>query len=372
MDRKVQNKIDLVVRKLTSLEEIDGSEYTGLSREERERIGYFSRDFGMKHWDWPQGVGLYGLSLMGEEYHTFIKAWADEEISKGLPIPNINTIRPLFTLMDFQEYEDLCLRWAEKIMEDFDRTDERGLQHNTTGETKDTLSPKHQQIWADTVFMTVLFLGKMGKKYGKKEWMQEATYQVLLHLKYLLDRESGLYYHGWDFARKSNYGGIFWCRGNSWLTMGLPLFIDIMGNELPLSVQDYLTVIYKNQLDELLRLRDEKEKLWHTVLDDETSYIEVSGSSGIVAGIYMGLNAGLLPDDKYRMVCEESVEKLLEQIDAEGTVHGVSAGTVIADTKEHYRNIIIKPMAYGQAMMLCALVQSQNYHREEQQVISGV
>ena len=26
-----------------------------------EKTGFFRRDFGMQEWDWPQGVGLYGL-----------------------------------------------------------------------------------------------------------------------------------------------------------------------------------------------------------------------------------------------------------------------------------------------------------------------
>ena len=30
-------------------------------KEGGEAIGFFSRDFGIKEWDWPQGIGLYGL-----------------------------------------------------------------------------------------------------------------------------------------------------------------------------------------------------------------------------------------------------------------------------------------------------------------------
>lgn len=358
MANTIQQKINLVINKLTALEEIDGSDYVELSQAEKEAIGYFARDFGMKHWDWPQGVGLYGLQLMNASNNAYIKAWADEEIAKGLPLPNINTVRPLFTLMDFDEYEELSLQWAEHIMNDFDRTKERGLQHNTTGETKDTISRKHQQIWADTIFMTVLFLGKMGKKYHNQAWVDESIYQVMLHLKYLLDRETGLYYHGWDFSKQSNFGGHFWCRGNSWLTMGLPLFIDLMGNELPSYVKTSFSNAYTNQVDALFKCRDKDELLWHTLLDDPTSYIEVSGSSGIVAGVYMGIKVGILPREPYKKWCDESINQLLKKIDSEGTVQGVSAGTVIGHTKDHYKNIIVKPMAYGQAMMLCALVES--------------
>lgn len=358
MNQKIQRNIDLVIKKLTTLEEIDGSDYARLTQAEKEAIGYFARDFGMKHWDWPQGVGLYGLQVMNDSKETYIKEWANEEIAKGLPLPNINTVRPLFTLMDFDEYEDLCIQWANHIMIDFDRTKEGGLQHNTTGKTKDTIAYKNQQIWADTIYMTVLFLGKMGIKYHNQKWIDEAIYQVMLHLKYLLDRKTGLYYHGWDFSEQSDFGGHFWCRGNSWLTMGLPLFIDLMGDQLPSYVKKSFVHAYTNQVESLFKYRDKDELLWHTLLDDSTSYIEVSGSAGIVAGVYMGIKTGVLPREPYKKLCDDSVGQLLKQIDSEGTVQGVSAGTVIGHTKDHYKNIIVKPMAYGQAMMLCALVES--------------
>lgn len=262
--------------------------------------------------------------------------------------------------MDFPEYEDLCLERVEMIMENFDRTKEDGLQHNTTGATKDTITAYPELIWADTIFMTVLFLGKMGIKYNKQEWIEEAIYQVLLHVKYLLDRETGLFYHAWDFDKSSNFGANFWCRGNSWLTMGLPLFIEMMNDNLPHHTKKYLVHIYQNQVDELLKIRDPEELLWHTVLDDPSSYIEASGSAGILTGIYMGLRAGLLNGDHYRQSCDDSMVQLINYINEQGTVEGVSAGTIIGHNKEHYKNIIIKPMAYGQAMMLCALVQYLN------------
>ncbi|GEM_PF-5882639 len=56
--------IDKVVSKLLVLDEINHEEYSNLSQEQQEKIGYFARDFGMNHWDWPQGIGLFGLSNM--------------------------------------------------------------------------------------------------------------------------------------------------------------------------------------------------------------------------------------------------------------------------------------------------------------------
>ena len=57
--RLVEEKLDLVIDKLMHLEWPTNAEE--LEKNGGEAIGYFKRDFGIKPWDWPQGVGLYGL-----------------------------------------------------------------------------------------------------------------------------------------------------------------------------------------------------------------------------------------------------------------------------------------------------------------------
>ena len=52
-----------------------------------------------QHWEWTQGVGLYGLLQMyeetgKEEYLAFLNQFYEKEISLGLPAKNINTTAP--------------------------------------------------------------------------------------------------------------------------------------------------------------------------------------------------------------------------------------------------------------------------------------
>ena len=42
----------------------------------------------------------------------------------------------------------------------------------------------------------------------------------------------------------------------------------------------------------------------------------------------------------------------------DGTVLNVSAGTPVGMNKDHYRSIIVRPMAYGQSLTLLALVEA--------------
>lgn len=75
-------------------------------------------------------------------------------------------------------------------MYDMPRTEEGGLQHATY------LTPNHQQLWDDTLMMCVLPLAKIGLVLGRPEYVEEAKRQFMLHVKYLADPQTGLWFHG--------------------------------------------------------------------------------------------------------------------------------------------------------------------------------
>ena len=350
------NKISLVRERLKHFDSLplNQEDFRDSNNQLSESKGFFARDFGMEQWDWPQGVGIYGLHLEGPINDEYIKQWATEEINKGLPTKNVNTICPLLTLVDYPEYETLALEWMKWIEKEFPRTDENGLQHITSGIDKFTVKENRNQIWADTLFMTVLFMGKMGVKYDNQIWREDAIEQMLLHCKYLLNRKSGLFYHGWNFEEQSNYGGNFWCRGNSWITVGIPLFLEIMNGYLAKSSERYRLNLYNNQVKALLEIRS-KDGLWHTILTDPTSYTETSGSAGIIAGILLGVKSDFLTIQLSQEVINDLISSLTAKIAEDGTVLGVSAGTPISCNAEDYKGIVQMPMVYGQAMTLLAL-----------------
>lgn len=351
-------KIRLVTSKLMDLKPTDVKwQSNNRSKGSMEKEGFYPRDYGMTEWDWPQGIGIFGLSRMpGNKNETYIKKWAADRITEGLPSENVNTTVPLLTLCDYPEYEDLSLEWMTDIEANFIRTNENVIQHVTTGESKNSIRENKNQIWVDTTFMTLLFVAKMANKFEREDWEDDANYQILEHIKYLLDRKTGLFYHGWNFSSKSNYGGIFWCRGNSWMTYGIPLFLELNPAIHGTALAKYLAKIYSNQVKALFELRD-ASGLWHTILTDKSSYIETSGSAAIIAGVYLGLNAGLIDKKIYEEECDQSFDALLERVNVNGAVSGVSAGTAISSKIDDYKKIKQLPMAYGQALVLCAMAE---------------
>ena len=362
---EITRKLDLVVNKLLTL---GGPENETELENGGESIGFFRRDFGISEWDWPQGVGLYGLYKImmvekKDEYREFLCSWFKSNMAGGLPSRNINTTTPLLTLVQLNEicpdpeFESLCLSWADWLMRCLPRTEEGGFQHVTSA-NGDRLGVRlnENEMWIDTLFMTVLFLNRMGQKYNRQDWISESIHQVLLHIKYLYDKNTGLFYHGWTFNTRDNFGGVFWCRGNSWFTAGILEYLEMFKGSLEAGVREFIVNTYKSQVRTLKKLQSQSG-LWHTVLDDPASYEEVSGSAAITAGILKGIKLGIL-DDSYLDCAWKGVRAVMNNIDEEGTVLNVSGGTGMGADREHYKKILIAPMAYGQSLTILALIQA--------------
>lgn len=312
-----------------------------------------------RYWEWTQGVGLFGLWKIYEEtgdenFIEKLERYYERQMNIGLPARNVNTTAPLLALSYLAEkngneiYRNICREWAAWINDGLPRTEEGGFQHLTS----DTLN--EQELWDDTLFMTVLFLARMGKLERNQTWIDEAQYQFLLHVKYLADRKTGLWYHGWTFKGNHNFAGAFWGRGNSWVTMAIPeLFgiIDCNG-----AVKRYLTEALNRQIRELAKYQSEGG-MWHTVINDTDSYVEASATCGFAYGILKAVHMGIV-DPAYEAYARKALIPVLELIDKEGVLHQVSYGTPMGrESIQFYKDIELRPMPYGQAMAMLFLLE---------------
>ncbi len=322
-------------------------------------------------WEWPQGVGLYGLYKYyefsrEEEILGFLIRWFDERIEEGILEKNVNTTAPMLTLSYIYEitkkpeYLELIQEWVGWIMEEkgLIRTGDGCFQHMITK------NPNQGEILIDTLFMTVLFLARAGVILNRQDCIDEANYQFLQHIKYLLNKQEGLFYHGFNFDRNNNYGQIMWGRGNSWYTVAIMDYIEMV--ELDESLKRHFLTVYENQVKALKKYADPKEGLWHTIINDSSSYIEMSASAGFLCGMMKGIRKGVISEAEYGETVEKGLEHLFAYIDEEGVVQNVSYGTPIGENGDFYKNIICCPMTYGQAMMIMALQEAMRYTVERQ------
>jgi unsaturated rhamnogalacturonyl hydrolase len=313
-------------------------------------------------WEWPQGVGLYGLlkyyqETKDEDTVEFLVKWYDERLKEGILERNVNTTSPMLSLIDLyqitnnEKYKELCIDWSNWIDKELIRTGDGTFQHMITGD------PNDGQMLIDTLFMTVLFYAKAGVFLDKPKYIEEAKRQILVHIKYLYDKSCGLFYHGWDFNNKNNYGAVHWARGNSWYTCGIVELMDIMPIEEGL--KQYFLDTFTAQVDALVKVQTE-DGMWCTVLDNPNSYVETSATAAFAYGILKGIRKGYL-DKKYLSNGLRALEAVIARIDEDGTVKEVSYGTPVGNDEEFYMNIPICPMTYGQALTLLLLAEALHY-----------
>lgn len=320
---------------------------------------------GWAGWEWTHGIGLYGLmkywDITGDEKpKKIIEDWFSDRLKEGTPTKNVNTMSPFLTLAYMHErsgershlpYLDV---WAEWVMRDMPRTKENGLQHIVYN------SVNYQQLWDDTLMMSVMPLAKIGLLLDRPHYVEEAKRQFMLHVKYLADRKTGLWFHGWTFDGNHNFANALWARGNSWVTISIPEFIELLDLKETDGLRMFLEETLEAQVQALQETQHE-DGLWHTLLDEPDSYLEASAAAGFAYGILKGIRKGYL-DKKYEAVGIKAVKAVLENISADGELQQVSFGTPVFDDLQGYRDIPCTSMPYGQSMAILLLVEYMNYY----------
>ena len=146
------------------------------------------------------------------------------------------------------------------------------------------------------------------------------------------DPDTGLYYHGYNNITKDHMSGFCWGRANAWAAFTMsqvgdilpkcylyPKYMDVAG-----SLNEQLSAI---------KLLQTQDGLWRTILDDESSYEEISASAGIAAAMVSRANP------LHTKYINKSIRGLLANVSPDGRVLNVSGGTAVMNDADGYRNI---------------------------------
>lgn len=313
--------------------------------------------FNAENFDWNPGVFLAGASAAykkfgNEEIFEYLKGWCDRHLDEAGLQRTVNSSAPLIMVSDLyvrtgeEKYRKACEDAADWLTSKAPLTVDGGLEHTVTEGVQ-----FHNQMWADTLFMAVLFIAKWGKITNNKKYTDFAAKQLVVHHKMLRDTKSGLFFHGWDGEARNHMSAAKWARANAWVILASGLIIE----ELPEQFEG------KNFVCEsLLSLADALSKCQHenggfsTVLDRPESYCESSAAAGIAAGIFYGIKNKLLPE--YLLgTAQKAAEHVKGLILEDGSVTEVSTGTPVMPSVEAYFTIETGCALYGQGLTLFML-----------------
>lgn len=303
----------------------------------------------MSDCNWGEGVALWGFShsipyVPNEHYLPFLKDWVAHGLQEHRFQHTVNTSIPCIGIGEVYKQSqekrllDFMVQQADFLLYDAPRLKNGAIIHT------DPLAEFGRQMWADTVFMAGLYLAYMGKLTGNAAYIEEAMKQLDIHIRVLQDAD-GLLYHGWD-EQSGKHIGCKWGRANAWVSVGIVEMMDytIVPSELINALKKQLNGIEKYQ---------KENGLWRTVLDGTMSYLEASSAYGFGYAILKGIRLGILEPSFFALV--EKMEKtLMENVDADGKVMNISAGTPVMRNEPEY-NIIcehrIQPWGQGLALL---------------------
>lgn len=315
----------------------------------------------MTYWDWSPGVAVYGIfrawkATGNPEYYEYMRNWVNGLMHKAYGVKTVNATAPLLTVLGLYEAagipDDLkvCIDAADWILEHAPRTREGGFEH-TVNEAGPGFS---EQIWADTLFMACIFLARLGRITGNPRYWEEAGKQLYIHHKLLKDKKTGVFYHGWNCESQGWMSGALWGRANAWITAST---VEIL-EELPVECSGRKEIIdsLQEQVAALSRLQ-RPTGMFGTLLDHPDSYDETSATAGIAYGIRRGVRKGYLPKTLMEVVYKAE-KAVMNSINEDGGVEGVSTGTPVMPSLEEYKTRERYPILYGQGLALLMLCES--------------
>ncbi len=257
-------------------------------------------------------------------------------------------------------------RKADKIYADYQkirRTKEGGVSHIAL----------FTELWDDTIFMIGEFLLEMYKATGDRKYLDELVKQIRLHREKLLDKDWGLWYHGWDGDYKNHVtmfsqrywpdkntgrSAEMWGRGNGWIVVTLSDALEALPKSDP--YWNELAGYLKEMVKHLPELQDKKTGHWCQLpvrnLDPD-NFIESSCTAMFGYGISTALRLGIVTDTSfsnsvtlaYRGLREHSIVPVGKKY---LTTSNVCTATCIGNKDYYFKRKVQKGKPYAIGMFI--------------------
>lgn len=314
----------------------------------------------INRWDWMPGVGLYGLvrvyeTLDERQYLDYPKHYVDRLLAVDNVSYSINGAILFDTVLKLAQYcEDpiyeqemrYFLRWLLRSAPKC----QNGCFEHTWVEPTANLS---DQVWIDTLFMAGIVLADSWRALGRADCKAEALLQIRAHQACLQDAETGLHRHLYNVKTGSYMAGAFWGRGNGWMAASVVDMLDAVGADDPVHAD--IIDSFQRQMAAVQAVQ-RPDGAFHTILNDPTTYVEMSATAALGYAAFKGVRLGLL-DRAFADVGVRALDAIRRNIRADGIVDNVSSGTSGFITYNEYNAIPIGPRLYGQGLVLLLMTE---------------
>lgn len=303
-------------------------------------------------WGFGEAIALEGLLAASErlrdrEPHGFVEALIRATLASGIGTHPEDHLAPGMSILSLyrETGDDDYLRAARNLAVLYN-----SLPQNQYGaKLHRSVQPGWKnQIWVDQMDVDAPFLAALFAITDEENYLQGATHELLAYARLLQDETSGLMWHGYESACGRN--GELWARGNGWAVMGMAQTLAWIPGTDPARTEivERLRVLLRG----LARLQD-ASGLWHTVLDDPTTFLETTLAAMIAYAIPVA-NRGGLEASEFKSMADAASAAVLQQIGQDGALQLVSDATPIG-TRRMYATRPFGVFPWGQGPLLLLL-----------------
>ncbi len=204
------------------------------------------------------------------------------------------------------------------------------------------LTNQTTRYWIDDVFMVVSLQSEAFKATEDIHYLDRAANLTQNYID-SLQQESGLFFHGPDAP-------IYWGRGNGWMAVGIAKMLELLPQDH--IYYDDISNGYLKMMNALILYQGENG-LWRQVIDLDTAWEETSCSAMFAYALQVGINKGILKGEKYQESVYLAWNTLLENINENGALDKVCAGTGQSkDVKYYLDRPVVQGDFHGQAPLL--------------------
>ena len=196
--------------------------------------------------------------------------------------------------------------------------------------------------WTDDMFMATSVLARVSARSGDDRYMPVIG-RLLTTYAERLQRPDGLFVH----AASGPYA---WGRGNGFAALGLAEALTYLPDDW--ADRERVLEIYRLQM-RALATHQTDDGSWRQVVDEPTSYRELTVTALTVATMARGVRRGWLSGDEFLSIIDQGWRAVLARIGGDGTVQDVCASTPAGTTLEFY---LERPVVSGTDDRACALV----------------
>ena len=211
---------------------------------------------------------------------------------------------------------------------------------------------KFKRGWTDDMFMASGLLARVSRRGDR--YFEGTIGSLLTSYAEKLQRPDGLFIHAVE-------GPHAWGRGNGFAALGMAEALTYFNERWPDRAR--VLQIFRRHM-RALAAHQSDDGAWRQVVDEPTSYRELTVTAMTVAAMARGIRSGWL-DNSFRSNIDRGWRAVAARVGDDGTVRDVCAGTGAGPTKEYYLNrpVINGADDRGGAMALLAALEVEELRR---------